>query len=114
MERRRRERTRRAGNLSERRPSGFVHEIGEIYQAIDSGQDDSRGRESGKMGGVPNVIRIVSEFRIMIALDPSQRVRDLESALANGVECAEVVAERQVIGDVQVWLARRTGKIVAP
>ena len=91
---------------SERRSAGFVHIVGEINQAVEARQDDSRRSESGIDGRVKKVIRIVSEFRIMIALDPSQRVRDLESALANGVECAEVVAERQVIGDVQVRFAR--------
>src|SRR5262245_56274245 len=110
----RRQRTRRARSRSERRSAGFVHIVGEINQAVEARQDDSRGSESGIYGRVKKVIRIVSEFRVMIALDPSQSVRDLEAALVNGVEYAEVVAERQVVGDIQVGLARRTWKFVVP
>src|SRR5262245_5543651 len=109
-----RQRTRRSGRRSERRSAGFVHVVGEINQAVEARQDDPRGRESGIDGRVKKVIRIVSEFRVMIALDPTQSVRDLETALVNRVEYAEVVAEGEVVGYVQVGLSRRTGKIVAP
>src|SRR5262247_3526771 len=50
----------------------------------------------------------------MIALDPTQSVRDLEAALVNGVGNAEVVTEREVVGNVQVGLAGRTRKLVVP
>src|SRR5215470_5967740 len=83
----------RAGNRSERRSSRFVHKVGEIYQAIESRQDYSRRREPRINSRVPNVVRIVSEFRKVVALNPAESVRDLEAAFVYGVERAEVVAE---------------------
>ena len=92
-----------------------IHKVGKIHEAIDPGEDDAHGSEPRPDHEIVDVVDVKTEFRIMLALDPSQRVRSLEAALVYCVEGAEVMSEKQGVGDVQVGLAGGTGEvIVAP
>src|SRR5262245_18896091 len=48
----------------------------------------------------------------MVAPDPSQRIGELKPAFMNRVQCAKVMPEREVVGNVEVRLASCAGEIV--
>ncbi len=51
----------------------------------------------------------------MLSFNPGKRVRELHAGFVVAVECAEVMAKTQQIGNVEIGLARDAGKaIVAP
>ena len=53
------------------------------------------------------------EFRDVIAFHPGHRIGDLETALVNRIENAEVMAEKEKrIWDIEIGLTGNAGKIV--
>ncbi len=94
------------------RPTRFINEVGEIHEAIESRQDDSRRGESRIDCGVPDVVRVKAELSIMLALDPSHRIGELEATLVYGIEGAKVMPEREVVRNVEIRLPSNTREVV--
>src|SRR6266852_879649 len=84
------------------RPTRFINEVGEIHEAIESRQDC----------GVPDVVRVKAELSIMLALDPSHRIGELEATLVYGIEGAKVMPEREVVRNVEIRLPSNTREVV--
>ena len=91
-----------------------IHEVGQIYHAVDVRQHDAHGGESRPDHEVADEVGVHPESPVVVPLDPGQTVGDLYPAFIERIEGAEIVSERKSIRHIQVGLAGHRRKVVGP
>ncbi len=86
--------------------------ISEVDKAVDTGQNDADGCEARPQHEIPNMIHVGAETDEVFSTDPGHGIGTLVSCLVDFVEDAEVVSQKQFIGNVEIGLASHPGKVV--
>src|SRR5207237_846516 len=95
-------------------PRRRAHEICKVNEAVNAGQNDANRRESRPQYKITDVIHVGAEANEVPSTDPGHGVRSLVTGLPYFVEDAEVVAQEQFIGNVEVRFAGHSREVVVP
>ena len=89
-----------------------IDEVGEVHEAVDARQDDAHGSESRPDDEILQIVYVHAEFGDVVSFYPGDVIGKLDAAFVDGIENAEVVAEQESVGDVEVGLSSNAGEIV--